>query len=423
MCSRKLAITLFLLPLLLVFSPGSSRAQFTLDTTFRPRTELRNGYRLMRTDQTKPALFTSQRTRLGLDYQSDLYRLHLAVQDIRTWSDVSQLQDNANVNVHEAWIALDLSNVLQFKIGRQELIYDDQRLLGSVNWTQQARSHDALVAKYYTANNTLRIDVGAAYNQEQQNLLGNIYSINNYKFLSYAWAHKQAGPLGISALFLSDGFQIQPENTNFRYTYGTYLNFDRESFRASGSVYFQSGDDLSRNDISAHMVALNAHYGTAPFQISGGYEYLSGGSAEDANPARHTFSTLYATNHKFYGHMDYFLSIPADTRSGGLQDLHIGTDYQMNNDLSLQLTYHYLALANEIVDPQDPTTTTNQYLGSEFDLGVRYQASEPITFQAGLSTLFSGSALDAVQFRNGENPQYWGWAMLQVSPTLFTTEN
>lgn len=420
---RKLAITLFLLPLLLAFSSESARAQFTLDATFRPRTELRNGYRLMRTAQTDPAFFTSQRTRLGLDYQSDLYRLHLAVQDVRTWGDVAQLQDNANVNVHEAWIALDPSSTFRLKMGRQELIYDNQRLLGSVNWTQQARSHDALVAQYHSRDDMFQLDVGAAYNQEQENLLGNTYSINNYKFLTYVWAKKKLGALDVSGLFLSDGFQAEPDKTNFRYTYGTYLDYSADNFGASGSVYLQSGDDLTRNNIAAHMFALNAHYGLESFQLSGGFDYLSGGSADDANPARHTFNTLYATNHKFYGHMDYFLNIPSDTRSGGLQDLHFGAGYNVGDKTNLQLTYHYLALANEISDPLAPAETTEQYLGSEFDLGMRYRATDAITFRAGFSTLFSGSALDAVQLRNGEDPQYWGWAMLQVSPTLFTTKD
>ena len=55
--------------------------------------------------------------------------------------------------------------------------------------------------------------------------------------------------------------------------------------------------------------------------VSVGVEYLSG----DDDPTDGTykvFDTLYATNHKFYGFMDYFLNIPVHTFGLGLRDVH-----------------------------------------------------------------------------------------------------
>ncbi|TYP94832.1 Alginate export [Fodinibius salinus] len=401
---------------LLLMLPTTVLSQVTIEGEFRPRTEYRNGYRQLRTTATEPAFFTSQRTRLSLQYQSENYKVKVAGQDVRVWGEVNQLQDNSNVNIHEAWARINLSEMIQLKMGRQELVYGSQRLLGSVNWTQQARSHDALVLKFQQPQAHFSVDIGGAYNQEAENVFGNTYGLNNYKILSYAWLQKGFGSWNMSALFLTDGFEPQPDATNFRYTTGGHLAYGNQPWKFSGSAYYQSGDDLTRNNISAYMFEFKGSYSWASFRLEGGYDYLSGGKASDTNPARHTFNTLYATNHKFYGHMDYFLNIPTDTQGGGLQDLHLGTNYEMTNKADLGLTYHYFALANELPNFQNSGQSTEQYLGSEFDLSFAYQFSEDISFKLGYSMMLSTSSMDRLQGRNGKESQQWGWVMLQISP-------
>lgn len=416
MYKRKIAILITFCALFVV--PGSLYAQLSVEGTFRPRSEYRNGYRMLRTPGSEPAYFISQRTRLSASYASDNYKIKVSGQDVRVWGGVSQLQDNPNVNIHEAWAQLDLSEALQLKLGRQELVYGTQRLLGSVNWTQQGRSHDALVVKYQSPSSGFSIDIGGAYNQQAEKVLGNTYSLNNYKVLSYLWLTQPLGPVDASVMLLTDGFEAQPNSVNYRYTYGTRLAYGGDAWQLSGSLYGQQGDDAGRRNVAAYMYAVKAGYTTSAVQFSAGYDYLSGGSASDANPARHTFSTLYATNHKFYGHMDYFLSIPADTKGGGLQDLHLGADYGITDAASLSLTYHHFALAEQIANPQNPTERLTRNLGSEFDLGFGYRFSEDISLKVGYSTMLPASSLDALQQRNGEASQHWGWAMLQLTPQI-----
>lgn len=410
-------------PALLVFIvfislPNLLFGQITIDAEVRPRSEYRNGYQLVRTADTEPAFFTSQRTRLAFGYESEPYEIYASGQDVRVWGESEQLQDNANLNIHEAWAQLNLSKRLQIKLGRQELVYDDQRLLGSVNWTQQARSHDAVVFKYRDSDSNFRLDLGGAFNQESENVFGNSYTLNNYKMLSYMWMNRQMGYLDASALFLTDGFESQVGQTDFRYTYGTHLDYSRQNWQVNGSAYFQNGDDATRRNISAYMVAINGAYRLASVEFKAGYDYLSGGSAEDSNPVRNTFHTLYATNHKFYGHMDYFLNIPVNTRSGGLQDLHLGTVYNISKEANIELTYHNLALAGKIANPRTSTETLGQYLGSEFDLAFSYRFSDEIVFKMGYSTLIATSSLHDLQLRTGKKDQHWGWTMLVLSPNI-----
>jgi hypothetical protein len=77
--------------------------------------------------------------------------------------------------VHEAWAELILANAkdsafarsaveyFSVRVGRQELAYDDQRLLGNLDWLQQGRRHDAIVFKLQ--HKGWQADLGAAFNQ------------------------------------------------------------------------------------------------------------------------------------------------------------------------------------------------------------------------------------------------------------------
>ncbi|MBD3615061.1 MAG: alginate export family protein [Gracilimonas sp.] len=419
MISKKQLNYVIIVTMCIAFLPVMSFAQVSLTGEFRPRTELRDGYQILNTDQSDPAFFTSQRMRLNLLFKGDSYDFKISAQDIRTWGEVPQLDDMPNVNIHEAWAQVNFSEEVGIKLGRQELVYDDQRLLGSVNWAQQARSHDAFVLKYGNASSDFKVDLGAAYNQEKENLQGNSYTLTNYKVLSYLWMNKNFGAGDVSGLLLTDGFEVQSGDVNFRYTYGTHINYNvSKNFRASGTLYLQSGKDATRTDISAYMTALKVSYQVKPLTFTGGIDYLSGGKAGDDNPAKSTFNTLYATNHKFYGHMDYFLNIPAETQNGGLQDIYVSTNYTASEKVSVNATYHHFSLTNEITDPGNAAQLLNQSLASEIDFSVAHRFTNDIRFQVGYSLLFSDESLERIQNRDANGLQQWAWVMLVISPKM-----
>lgn len=393
--------------------PSFVTAQLTVDGEFRPRTEYRNGYRILRTVDTDPAFFTSQRTRLNLMYKSDDYRIKISGQDVRVWGEVAQLQDNANVNIHEAWAELYISDYLNLKLGRQELIYDDHRLLGSVNWTQQARSHDALILKYYNSDTGFNLNIGGAYNQDSEQLLNNNYTLNNYKVLSYLWLNKSFKPFEISVIGVTDGFQNGTESVNFRYTYGTHLVYAKNDLKWTGTVYLQNGDDATRSGISGVLAASQATYSLGDLTVSAGYDYLSGGDSGDA------FHTLYATNHKFYGNMDYFLNIPADTQNGGLQDLFIKTSFSLGINSNISATYHNFALSERFAAQVGSGETLDKFLGSELDLNFTHSFYQEISVKVGYSILYASETLEQIQQREANNWQHWGWVMLSLTPNFF----
>ncbi|HEV8287150.1 MAG TPA: alginate export family protein [Chitinophagaceae bacterium] len=153
-------------------------AQFSLVGQLRTRTEVRNGYGNLVLKGSKAAVFTSQRTRLIFGYKWDRLTLGVSIQDVRVWGQDASTISNADGNrfmLHEGWAELTLFNkadttikikgidLMTLKIGRQELSYDDVRLIGNLDWLQQGRRHDMALLK--TVHKGWQIDIGYAFNQ------------------------------------------------------------------------------------------------------------------------------------------------------------------------------------------------------------------------------------------------------------------
>ena len=156
----------------------SANGQFSVNAQLRTRTEVRNGLGNLVLKGSKSAVFTSQRTRLSLGHKWNRLTLGVSVQDIRVWGQDASSISNADGNklmLHEGWADLILANkadtsiksriidFMSLKIGRQELSYDDVRLLGNLDWLQQGRRHDMVLLK--TVHKGYQVDLGFAYNQ------------------------------------------------------------------------------------------------------------------------------------------------------------------------------------------------------------------------------------------------------------------
>jgi hypothetical protein len=169
-------------------------AQFSLTGQVRTRTEIRNGLGNLLPQDSKAAGFTSQRTRLNFGYKMDRVNFGAVLQDVRVWGQDASTISNADGNklmLHEGWADITLANSkdstlrfkavesLSLKIGRQELNYDDVRLLGNLDWLQQARRFDMALLK--TSHKGLQLDIGYAFNQNSDgfNIAGTQYLPGN----------------------------------------------------------------------------------------------------------------------------------------------------------------------------------------------------------------------------------------------------
>ncbi|HLZ88370.1 MAG TPA: alginate export family protein, partial [Puia sp.] len=217
--------------LLLSYISLPVQGQLSLTGQLRVRTELRNGYGTLETIGSQPAFLTSQRARLNFNYRSSRVIFQASVQDVRVWgADASTINnaDGSRLSIHEAWGELVLANshdssfghspveYFGIRVGRQELVYDDQRLLGNLDWLQQARRHDAIVFKLL--NKGWQTDLGVAFNQTTDafNYNGTTYTPANVPaYVKDSRGNLAAVPTGYLPLVNAAGLSARTGNPSF----------------------------------------------------------------------------------------------------------------------------------------------------------------------------------------------------------------
>jgi Alginate export len=250
---------------------NETKAQFSLVGQVRTRTEVRDGLGNLALVGAKPAAFTSQRTRLTFGYKWERVTFQMAMQDVRVWGQDAATINNADGNkffTHEAWAEVVLANSadttikfkpiqnLSFKIGRQELVYDDVRLLGNLDWLQQARRFDAAIIKAQHLGWAL--DFGGGFNQNTDafGFNGTYYVGGNAP--ASALSNKNI-TLGIPAGFLptagkggapvlASPLSTNGQNQNFKSFQMAYLTRKFKQTKFSG-LFFK--DDFSKYRIDS----------------------------------------------------------------------------------------------------------------------------------------------------------------------------
>jgi hypothetical protein len=400
-------------------------AQLKIDAELRPRFEYRHGFRTLFPDNTDPAAFVSQRTRLNAGFKKDKLNFYLSMQDVRVWGDVPQLNasDSNGFSIHQAWGEILFDSNLSLKIGRQEIIYDDQRIFGNVGWVQQARSHDAALLRY--KKEKFKFDLGFAYNQDGAALTGTTLTTPfTYKSMQYAWFHNDWQNFSGSFLLLNNGLQfiddVNADNNETRYsqTLGSHLKYHKGDLGLVGNLYYQFGKDLGDNDLSAYLLAIEANYKLSQqWNIGLGLEVLSGNdNGAPSNGENKAFTPFYGTNHKFNGHMDYFY-VRNHINNVGLIDIYAKAGVHLGQKSNIYMFLHNFSAAADLAGGD------SKQLGTEIDLVYAYAIDENIKIMAGYSHLFASTGMEILKNNFDNNTNNWGWIMVTFKPTLFTSNN
>jgi hypothetical protein len=419
-------LLLLLVVLIGTLLPTTLLAQLKFTGELRPRTEYRNGFgNLLNSDQDA-GFFTSQRTRLNLNYTDAKFKVGLSLQDVRVWGDVSQLNksDNNKLMLHEAWGEMIFNENFSLKVGRQELVYDDSRILGNVGWAQQARSHDLALLKFKTDAKG-KFHIGLAVNNDAEVKMRTLYT-KSYKNMQFAWYNRKSDKFDFSLLFMNVGLQRLDEDsdleTRYSQTFGTHMNYRPGKVAFTGSLYGQSGKDANDNDMSAYMFDLGMKFKVAEnWKGNIGIQMLSG-TDYDADPDadfrlekdNKSFTPLFGTNHKFNGHMDYFY-VGNHVGNVGLQDIYGGLNYSKDK-FSFGAAIHMFSTAADLYDGVEKQ---DAYLGTELDLSFGYKYSKSVTFKMGYSQMFASDSMEVLKDVNdAEKAACWGWMMLVFKPNF-----
>ncbi len=467
-------------------------AQLNMTAQYRTRSEYRAGQGTLPVRDDAGTFFTNHRLRLGVGYNMDRLKFYTAIQDVRIWGQDGSTISNAdgkNLFLHEAWGELIFSDStwqkvadnFSLKIGRQELVYDDARLLGNLDWLQQGRRHDAAVLKW--SKKFWFADIGVAYNQNREtksaafydgtttnaNFTGPVNGTNaltpNYKAFYYMYLRKNLGWGNASLLTFNDDFAKSPTSNSVysRHTLGGNLSgkaVRKIDFNAYG--YYQTGKDNKGNNLSAYTYGAGfLALVTRKLSAGPGFDLMSGNNTVksqyyvDGKANNQSFDPLYGTPHKFWGYMDYFFvadGYAAYTPTGatlgngsstilspGLVNAFLKVRYKLIEKVNLSLDVHQFWAQNKVANRAtiDSTDVLNKNLGTEVDFLINWGLTPAIMIETGYSAMFGSNTLDALKHsgltgsasranRNNleqRNVGHWAYVMISVRPDLMADLN
>lgn len=411
----------FGLLVLLVLAPAAQAqplSGLTVTGELRQRSEL--DARDFNADTT-PASVHLLRTRLNAAFEpADRVEVFLQIQDSRLFGDGDPDRARGTMDpsagqldMHQAYFVVDrlFDTALSLKVGRQELVYGNQRLIGAVGWSNVGRTFDAARLAYESARGS--IDLFAARLVET---LGEDQGAQNFFGLYSTWTVADGHTLDAFALLDNDTNEVSGDGGEsvdrlVRFTPGAALrgrwsrfSYELEAAYQTGKRAVTPGED--RSTIGASLLGVNARYVLDPRRdvtLGAGYTRLSGDDTPGDGDLGQ-FNTLFATNHKFYGLMDFF---PATAAPFGLQDAHVDVAAQVSEPVRLAVAVHHFAQADATPD------RSGQTLGQELDLTLTYEFADALTFTAGASGFVPDDAMERAT--GNDDVAYWGYVMSTIN--------
>ncbi len=353
-----------------------------------------------------PDAATLSRIRVGVRAQLESWiRAYVQLQDARAWGTEGNTLTDASADqfdLHQGFVEIGKPNQIVARLGRQEMILGDERLVGAVGWTNTARSFDGARVTGQAGGfkwtafwmNVAERDALVATGLDPQANQGD----NDDGWLLGGFASRPitGGSIELTAVADRDAATDESYTANLRVHGAAGLI----RYEAAGAVQF--GPDREAYFASGKVGVAHGR-GTVALQL----DYLSGDD-DPTDAERKAFNTLYATNHKFYGYMDYVVAFPGQTAEAGLVDAMVRASLRMSPRWTMNADVHRFGTAAE--------RAGQHALGTELDAIADWTMARLASLQLGVGVFLPEDLAVTLlpAFAGGNDPTYWGYAQLSL---------
>ena len=476
---KKILFRILFFSFIVFICADNLKAQFSISGEFRMRGEYREGYMSLRDSSKTPYADILGRARLVFDFNSEKIMTRFSLNDAWVYGQNNYSSDTISkntVNIFEAFLKYNFTKSFALKVGRSELVYDDERFLGASNWSMWGATHDIVLSQWETPGAKYKGDFGFAVNNiAPTSPYLSSYLLKNYKYMGFLWEQKKffRDKFIISFLGLVDAFQ-KPGLTSVTktITYDTLMvkdttgnvigytvtkdsvstskttdypsqlyarataglnflvNLKKWSFFLTG--YYQWGHYKDGRKINSHFYSAWVSYQVIKaLKLQIGFDHLSGNNFSKTTTLKTTvkgFSTLYGTAHRAYGYMDLFNTLVKDNLSTGLNDLYLRGTVSLDEKTSVEGTWRWFSIPygylSRIPAPNSrelPYMSVDKSLGHELDVMFVYKPLANLELNAAYCLFLPTSSMELMSNIASGKSKFANYAYLMITykPNFF----
>ncbi len=407
--TQSLARNAFLALVVLAVFPALPAAA---DTEFDVSAEIRVRYEaddrtFLESEDFEHSVF--QRTRVRFDVRhGDGAEGVVAVQDSRIWGDEGgTTEDTQNVDLLLGFLRFHPGDVATVEVGRQELSYGRERVIGDLDFYNVGQTFDALRVTADFSDSWLDFLFAKVSDLSETGIDEN---------LAAAFFHADMADQGLEF----EPFLLYKENTDrrqFLTAPGIYAHWSRDRLWADGDFVWQTGQQRG-GDIDAFLFALDfgmdlSHEADGRSGASIGYATYTGDDPGDDNDS--AYDPLYADNWSYFGIMDVaddfvnrVVVEDADLPALGLRDFHAKVWLGLSENVKLKVVGSLFR--SDIEVDLGPGGANGRDVGKEIDVVLKSRLAEGIDLSFGGGYFLSGDLVEAVI--DDENAT---WAYVQAT--------
>lgn len=312
--------------------------------------------------------FIGSRFRLSIDLKpNEKTNIVTEFQHSKSWGLPSGTLQDEPSSIHQAYIKHKIVDSFEVKIGRQEIAYGDELIIGAVGWSNFGRSFDAFKGRLNYGLGWTDIFIADV----TRNLGG---TSTNDHFFSGLYSHLSLENIDELELYILHT-QDPNANTNEVFHYGSRIKSQHDSLNYRAEVTMQS-------EVRASQWDLEVGYTINRTQLA--VEFFS---------ASKDYIQLFPTAHKWLGIADF---ISRRNVSGG----RAGVSHNFTDKFKAKFDYHMF----QRTDSAQPyyafngnAVTTNgdeTHIGDEVNLELFYQLDPTFSVRIGGAHFFIGSHLE-----------------------------
>jgi hypothetical protein len=307
------------------------------------------------------------------------------------------------------------------RAGRPEIALGNERLVGAVNWSNTGRTFDG--ARLYLAPpgaagaDRWSATAFAAVMEENGRRFGGAAPTaapipDHLVFGAYA-SRGAAGKPGADLTLLYDGgsryrsyVDANRSTVDARVRAALPLAFRLElegALQGGSQTFVPATGTATGQSVRAWLAGARASRALGRGTATAGMDLLSG----DDTPAdgRYTaFSTMFGTNHPFYGLLDLIGDPAATTKERGLRDVFVTAAHPVTTWLAPRAELHRFDLA----------TGAERRLGTEADLVAPVRLAAGTTLEFGYALFRAGRAAEVLGLGTDRSYRKWGYLQLRA---------